>query len=163
MNPATDLTSAYIGNFRQIDDNLFAGAQPEISEGIVELASTYKVKTIVDLQAVLAGEADACNAAGISFHSIPLPGVEIVTDPPHDKIEAIMSVVNDPANAPVFVHCLHGADRTGAIFGIYRVENGATAGEAIDEMRRYHNSWIEAGYRDVVEDFYEDRVQHKQF
>src|SRR5260370_21741263 len=121
MNPANDLTSVYIGNFRQVDENFFAGAQPEIPDGIAELGSKYKIKTIVDIQAVMAGEAEACKAAGISFHSMPLPGVEIVTEPPHDKINAIMSVVDDPANAPVFVPCLHIADRTRAIVVLHLV------------------------------------------
>ena len=90
-----------------------------------------------------------------------LPGVEIITEPPRDTVAQIMELVNGKAARPIFVHCLHGADRTGAIVGIYRVEQGATAKEAIAEMRKYHNSWLMAGFRDAVEDFYEAKEKAK--
>lgn len=155
MTPATDLVSEHIGNFRQIDSNLFAGAQPQLCEGIDELIQKYKIKTIIDLQGHDVSRERDCTPESVDFFSVPLPGVEILSDPPRDKIERAMLIVNDPESWPVFVHCLHGSDRTGAIVGIYRVQHGATLKEAIEEMRKYHNSWIERGYRDAVEDFFE--------
>lgn len=48
--------------------------------------------------------------------------------------------MNDPQHAPVFLHCHHGADRTGLMVGVYRVTFcGWTKEAAIQEM-------VEGGY-----------------
>ena len=46
-----------------------------------------------------------------------------------------LRVVTDPARRPVFVHCVHGADRTGLMAAVYRVAvQGWSKDEAIREM-----------------------------
>lgn len=162
IQPAKDLVSEFIGNFRQVDENVFAGAQPQIPEGLAELI-VYGVEWDLDLQGHSAKEEQAACGSFIGpFHFLghPLPGLEIITEPAHEEIDAIVSILCDAAKkGKVFVHCLHGSDRTGCIIGCYRIVQGATVQEAIDEMRKYHNSWIEFGYRGAVEDFYEERVK----
>ena len=59
---------------------------------------------------------------------------------------AFLRVVADPARVPVFVHCSHGADRTGAMTAAYRVVvQGWDKEEAIREMIQggfgYHTLW----------------------
>jgi protein tyrosine/serine phosphatase len=62
-----------------------------------------------------------------------------------DVIE-FLRIVSKPENQPVFVHCLHGADRTGTMCAIYRMAvDGWTVEAAIQEMTDggfgYHEIW----------------------
>ena len=61
-------------------------------------------------------------------------------------IEAFLKIVSDKKNAPVFVHCQYGADRTGTMCAIYRIVIlGWPKEEAIREMKEggfgYHPIW----------------------
>jgi len=50
---------------------------------------------------------------------------------------------------PIYVHCRSGQNRTGVMVAAYRViVEGASADEAIKEMKRYQGSWFvaDAGY-----------------
>ena len=126
-----------------------------IPAGIAELKE-LGIKAVIDLQSnEVSEEKAACEANGIVFYSRPLPGLEIITEPNRILVSNILTLIEDPTNQPIFIHCQHGKDRTGALVAEYRIDHGATAKEAIAEMRHYHNSWIEFGYRDAVEDFYE--------
>ncbi len=66
--------------------------------------------------------------------------------PEREEVVRFLRIVADPQNQPVFVHCQHGADRTGLMCAIYRVAmQGWSKEEAEDEMRNggygYHVIW----------------------
>jgi protein tyrosine/serine phosphatase len=53
-------------------------------------------------------------------------------------VSYFLSLVNDPANGPVYVHCKGGKHRTGALTAAYRITHDKwTADEAFEEMKRY--------------------------
>ena len=57
-----------------------------------------------------------------------------------------LRIVTDENRRPVFVHCMHGADRTGTMCAAYRVAvDGWTKRQAIDEMTQggfgFHSIW----------------------
>lgn len=58
--------------------------------------------------------------------------------PTAEQIATFLSIVNDPANQPVYVHCVGGKHRTGVMTAIYRMtqENWAPA-RAFQEMKSY--------------------------
>ena len=160
-NISTPLVLSGNSNFRLVDDGFYAGAQPVLPTGIEALA-LLGVDTVIDLQSQeVTQEKAACDSNGIIFHSIPLPGVELFHELPMDKVDEVVDLIEEciQAKRPVFIHCKHGADRTGAIVGCYRIDHGATVGEALTEMKQYHNSWLEWGMRDSVSDFYERRIK----
>lgn len=56
---------------------------------------------------------------------------------PNDlEVNAILAIVGDAGNYPLFIHCEHGQDRTGLIVGLYRVfQEGWTPAAAYAEMK----------------------------
>jgi hypothetical protein len=63
-----------------------------------------------------------------------------------EEVEAFLKVALDAERHPIFVHCQHGADRTGTMLAAYRiVVEGWDKETAIEEMTRggygYHSIW----------------------
>ncbi len=53
-------------------------------------------------------------------------------------MERFLTILRDPANHPLLVHCRNGVDRTGYMLGIYRIdEHGWSADRAAREMNRF--------------------------
>ncbi len=71
----------------------------------------------------------------MNFHRIPMTDSD---QPTPEQAELFLKIVNDPANQPVFVHCLGGRHRTGAMSAIYRItHDGWSADQSFLEMKRY--------------------------
>ena len=67
--------------------------------------------------------------------------IPLTTDvaPSPSAIDQFLKLVNDPANQPVYVHCMGGRHRTGALTAAYRMtQEGWTADQAFSEMKTYH-------------------------
>ncbi len=126
-------------NFYQIDDHLFRGAQPD-DEGFAQLKA-LGIKTVVNLRSVRSDRSE-CRKHGLDYVKIPMKAW-------HAKDKSLirfLEVATDPSRQPVFVHCKHGADRTGTAVAIYRmVVQGWSKDEAIAEMTRggfgFHSIW----------------------
>ena len=57
----------------------------------------------------------------------------------------------DPAKRPVFVHCKHGADRTGTMVAFYRILfEGWSKDEAIREMKKEMTTAVISNYTPVL-------------
>jgi protein tyrosine/serine phosphatase len=134
-NGNLDLSKIRIKNFGQTSETYYRGAQPE-SRDYPALAE-IGVKTVIDLtRDGRADEQALVEQAGMKFYRIPLSTSE---RPSESAIAWFLSLVNDPANQPVFVHCQGGRHRTGVMTAIYRMTNdGWDADRAYDEMRHYH-------------------------
>ena len=86
-----------------------------------------------------------------------MPGLSAPSD---EQVARVMSIINDPDNQPVFVHCKRGADRTGTIGAIYRISHdGWTADRAIAEARLYGMSWAEFGMKSYISDYYKQQLR----
>src|SRR5216117_2405059 len=58
--------------------------------------------------------------------------------PTSAELAEFLKIVNDPANQPVYVHCVGGRHRTGVMTAAYRMmQHGWTADEAFKEMKQY--------------------------
>jgi protein tyrosine/serine phosphatase len=128
------LSAIRIDNFGVINDNYYRGAQPK-GDDYRDLA-TLGVKTVIDLtKDGRDDEQGFVEAAGMKFHRIPLT----TTDRPSDAaIAEFLSMVNDPANQPVYVHCQGGRHRTGTMTAVYRMtQDHWTAAQAYDEMKQF--------------------------
>jgi tyrosine-protein phosphatase SIW14 len=134
-NLAAKLANIHVNNFGQINDSYYRGAQPERRD-YADLAA-LGVKTVIDLTAEGRSEEKALvQAAGMKFYRIPMT----TTDRPSSAtISQFLTLVNDPANQPVFVHCQGGRHRTGVMTAVYRMtRDGWNSEQAYQEMKRYN-------------------------
>ena len=123
-----------IPNFGKVNEHYYRGSQPE-AEDFVKLKN-LGVKTIVDLrQDYLADAGTLARHAGLQYINIPLTTERAATE---DQTTYFLSIVNNPVNWPVYVHCKGGRHRTGEMTAIYRITNeGWTADQAYEEMKKY--------------------------
>lgn len=139
-------------NFRKVQEHLYRGAQP-LTGGLKKL-SEIGIKTVINLrgedQGTRAEEAEA-KTLGLRYYSVPMPGLSRPSD---EQVKKVMALINDPENWPVFVHCKHGADRTGTVIACYRIsKEGWTDERAINEARQNGMSWMEFGMRTYISDY----------
>ena len=127
-------TRINIDNFGQVNEHYYRGAQPS-GRDYADLAA-LGVKTVIDLQRDGSpAEEGLVKAAGMTFHRIPMT---TRAEPTREQLALFMKLVNDPANAPVYVHCAGGRHRTGVMTAIYRMtRDGWGAEQAFKEMKQY--------------------------
>lgn len=123
-----------IDNFGKVSDRYYRGSQPE-AEHLVKLKE-LGVKTVIDLRKDRVNEASAwARDAGLQYINIPLTTKSAATE---EQTAYFLSLVNDPANWPVYVHCKGGRHRTGEMTAIYRITHDSwTAEQAYTEMKKY--------------------------
>ncbi len=98
---------------------------------------SFKVRTILDLE----NNTDAVNqeeavAKRLGIEVINIPMSDITRPKPADLVKAV-EIMEDPGLQPVYVHCLHGRDRTGLAVAAYRV---------------LHDGWsLDRAYREAID------------
>lgn len=110
-----------IRNFGQINQNVYRGAQPT-DDGVRYLAK-IGVKVLLDLRGPgerSTSEEQLAAALGMRYVNVPMSGL---IPPTAAETDAVLALLENPANGPVFVHCRRGADRTGAVIAAYRIEH----------------------------------------
>jgi tyrosine-protein phosphatase SIW14 len=111
--------SVPIRNFYRVTPFFFRGGQPG-QEGIDALAK-LGVKTVVNLRwgkRTVEAERQPVETAGMKFISMPLNYWFLPND---QSIAFFLEILDDESNHPVFLHCLHGKDRTGLLTAMFRV------------------------------------------
>jgi tyrosine-protein phosphatase SIW14 len=134
---AVPLEKPGLPNLFRVTDTLYRGAQPP-TEGFAELTA-MGVKSVLNLRSF---HADDLGNTGLRYFSIPMNSWH----PEEEDAVRFLQIVTDTNNLPVFVHCRHGSDRTGAMCAIYRIAvQGWTKDEAIREMTEggygFHEFW----------------------
>ncbi len=72
---------------------------------------------------------------GLRYFNVPTGRLGRPSD---ERIESVLAIINASENQPVFVHCRRGADRTGTVIAIYRIEHdGWTSERAKAEANHY--------------------------
>ena len=131
-SPALD--KIRIENFGRVNDRYYRGAQPK-GQDFADLAA-LGVKMVIDLasEGDRAEEANA-KAAGMRFTRIPMSTHAVPTP---QVIGQFLALVSDPANQPVYVHCMGGRHRTGVMTAIYRMTaDGWKPAQAFAEMKQF--------------------------
>jgi protein tyrosine/serine phosphatase len=138
-SPAQRIVNPHLSNFHKISDNLYRGAQPS-QEGMKEL-ERLGIRTVINLRE-WHSDRKILKGTSLRYKRIKMDAMA-----PSDK-QAIrfLQIVSRRENGPFFVHCQHGADRTGTMCALYRTAfQGWTKSEAIDEMTQgefgFHKLW----------------------
>ena len=128
------LANIHIENFGQINDHYYRGAQPKGDD--FKALAALGVKMVIDLAAEGdPGEEANARAAGMQFVRIPMTTHQA---PSAAVIHQFLSLVDDPAKQPVYVHCIGGRHRTGVMTAIYRMtDDHWDASRAFREMKQY--------------------------
>lgn len=144
VRPATWATPVALDgapNLHRVEDNFFRSAQPD-AEGFKGLTATHGVRTVISLRAF---NADEPLARGLDLKLVRIR-INTWNIKRADVIAALQNLRRASRDAPVLLHCQHGADRTGMISALYRVlYHGWNKAAALDEMRNgkfgYHAVW----------------------
>jgi len=125
-------------NVGRVAPGIFRGAQPK-PEGYATLKA-MGVRTVINLR-TRHGEREAVEAVEMRYVEIPMNFMKNI-DPV--AVRKALSVMTDPANQPVFLHCSRGKDRSGVVAAVYRMEiDGWSEAEAEAEMEAFgfHEFW----------------------
>jgi protein tyrosine/serine phosphatase len=138
-----------VGNFHQVNDHIYRGAQPSHPEfaGLANLG----IKTVIDLRESgtrADSERKAVEGAGMRYMNIPLNGYHA---PSEEVVRKLLTLLDDSSVGPVFVHCRRGADRTGTILACYRIAHDHWEnGKALAEAKSFGMSWTEGSMQNFI-------------
>ena len=137
-----------IDNFRQVNDRIYRGAQPE--EGAWPALARLGVKTVIDLRREVehsvADEKRMVEAAGMKYVNFPMNGFDT---PTADQMAKVLDLMNGPD--PVFIHCKQGRDRTGTVIATWRMAREQWPNQkALAEARECGLHWYENGMRRFI-------------
>lgn len=135
--------NAPIENMHLVSPGIYRGARPADAKAMSFLKA-MGIKTVINLQGgdtqslwfgwaipyiekgetVEARRAEQNLAAenNLLYINSPLNSLDRVSPEQHQKITQILEIMKDPRYQPVYVHCAHGADRTGLVVALYRVK-----------------------------------------
>ncbi|HKE24890.1 MAG TPA: tyrosine-protein phosphatase [Bryobacteraceae bacterium] len=141
-----------IKNFDEVDAHVLRGGQPT-HEGFQFLAKRG-VKTIIDLREA-GGRAEAerrlVTATGMQYVNVPMTGL---TPPTDDEIKRILALMEDGTSGPVFVHCMHGADRTGAVIAAYHIDHDKwDNARALQDAKAHHMGTFQFPRQSYIRNF----------
>ncbi len=123
-----------IKNFGKVNETYYRGSQPKRQE--MQQLKRLGIKTVIDLREdKVAHASEWASGEGMQYFNIEMKPSRAATE---EQTAYFMSLVNNPANWPVYVHCKGGRHRTGALTAAYRItHDGWTADQAFEEMKKY--------------------------
>ena len=107
------------------------------------------IKTVINLRHYHGDtEKEQVEAAGLRYERIVLESSDA---PRPEQIARFLDIVRDPSLRPLYVHCKHGVDRTGAMMAVYRMEEeGWSNPAAFAEMEFFDSHTIWRDLRNFV-------------
>ena len=153
--PRTEDLKKEIGQFVQIDEGIYRGAQPTAED--LRLLKQSGFRTVVSFrheEDVIERERKEAEALGLNFVNLPW---RIQFHPRAGVMESFLNLMGQKEEGPFFIHCRRGAERTGVADAVYRhyyqklsyeeAYRKATEGFGI---RFYWRPFMKIRYRDFV-------------
>ncbi|MHB0935942.1 MAG: fused DSP-PTPase phosphatase/NAD kinase-like protein [Armatimonadota bacterium] len=122
-------------NFQEVvEEQIYRGGAPTYW-GMKKLKA-LGITTIIDLRIEKKNREEKKVAEELGFTWVHIPlGREA---PTVKQVKTFLELLDKAEEEPVYVHCQHGADRTGAMIGIYRMRvQGWDFEKTWKEMRKY--------------------------
>lgn len=129
--PFGDKVSATVVNYNRTTP--FVATAGSLKEGAVAELRTLGFTAIIDLRTPeerTSVEQVAVEAAGMKYFNIPVAS----RAPTDEQVRQFAALVEESSNYPVLVHCV-SANRSGAMWTLYRVSKGIPFAIAIEEGR----------------------------
>ncbi|MDA0999713.1 MAG: sulfur transferase domain-containing protein [bacterium] len=129
--PFGDKVSGALLNYNRASP--FVASSGVLGKGGVAEVKALGFKTIVDLRAPSEGIAEEkaeAEAMGLRYINIPVS----TAAPTNAQVAAFAKIVENPANYPILFHC-QSANRTGAMWALYRFRKGVPPAVAVEEGR----------------------------
>ena len=128
-------------------DVLYRSGRPD-EQSLKDYRDRWHFRTVIDLCEEIPAdpsykvEEDFCRASGIRYVHLTLqPGGFT-----EQQLAQFLEIVQNPAGAPVLVHCKHGRNRTGYAVAVYRIVVQHWSYEAaVAEARKYRTLPTEFG------------------
>lgn len=170
-----------IVNFHTFGEGLYRGARPD-GAGLTYLKS-LGIKTVINLQGgdlnkvalrwivsrmepgeapeMIQAEKENTEKLGMNFINVPLDSLSDVTTLEAQQINFLVKFMQDPSNQPLYIHCEHGADRTGLVVALYQVfVQGWTPQAAYEQMEAFGHDTIHAIFTHELNEFYWDETKN---
>lgn len=123
------LQSPELPNAYQLTENFYRGAQPTIIG--YRMLAERGVKTIISFRT---HKPNKQLIESLGMKSVHIPLIPALITP--SQMAEFLRIVADPKNQPVYVHCRHGADRTGTMVAMYRIVfQHWTQKQALEELK----------------------------
>ena len=124
-------------NFRKIDQQIYAGGEPD-EKDLNYLKGILGIQTIVSLDQKISDKIDPwCKQNKIKHYTVALTGSESSYN---DKIKYVVNQLPNLliSSQPVYIHCLHGSDRTGFAVAVYRIKKqNLKFQQALADVQKY--------------------------
>jgi protein-tyrosine phosphatase len=89
--------------------------------------------------------------AGMKYANVPMTGL---TPPTLAEITRILAIMGGSSDAPVFVHCKRGADRTGAVIAAYHINyQGWDNARALKDAKAHKMSSLQFPRQNYIKTF----------
>lgn len=158
---ATQFPGVKIGNFGQMDDIFYRGAQPMPDD--YKALADLGIKTIIDLRNDPTDyEKSSAEAVGIKYINIPMSGWK---SPKDADLQKFLQIANDPETGKFYVHCKAGIHRTGVAGAVYRMSKyGWDYDRSYAEMKKYNFSsgLVHGALKSYVKSYFRKLEESKQ-
>src|SRR3989344_506795 len=125
-------------NFGIVDEGkIYRSGKPD--KKLMKLVvDKHKIKTIISFSSkIWPAEKKTVTERNIKLFVIPMSSRR---EPTNEQIEEFLSIIDKPENYPILIHCTGGADRTGVMVAIKRIErDNWPLWQAENEMYFYRN------------------------
>jgi len=120
-----------------VPGRIYRSGQPGASQ-LEEWIDRYDLKTILVLKPTLRPyEKEIAERRGLNLHHIVVSTKQGL---PEDQWQRIKGILTDEQNFPLLLHCHAGADKTGTVTALYRVEvQGWPLWKALLEMDLHYH------------------------
>ena len=154
MSPRGFPPSGEILNYDNVDRYVARGAQPN-AVGLHFLAMQHITLDINlrDVGDTWVSEGQTATNNGMKYLWVPLKGFGSPSKADIDKIMAAIET-EKAAGGKVFIHCQHGADRTGTVIACYKIKNYRMLySDAQKEADFFGLSKLEFGMRHFIKNY----------
>lgn len=138
--------------FQAVTEFLYRGGQPTAAG--FNFLKQKGIRTVINLREE-DDEKALVEKLGIKYVHLPSRARDPI---PEEAIQTFFRVIKDPASHPIFIHCERGADRTGAMIGLFRIAFQGWDGErTYREARALGMRWWYRDLKKQLFDFAEKR------